>query len=668
MSSIDPNSNLPENIREVINASPFTSKGYKILNLMGEGSFASAYLIQNSNKEKFILKITRKKKDKDDNYDMFDTEIKIYDHLRLEYTDKCKELGLLCLVDNFEVVHNNETYLLTIIDNFGDSDLKQLIRGKKLNLYEKELIIFHLSKNLRLLHDNNIIHKDIKPDNIRVNSESKKKESNFIDYGFSCLKDLDNFEKCRDAKYGSPLYSAPELIHSSELAEKFKDKFGTDVYAKSIDLWSLGILFYNLLDDNIVYVNSLNNAYSDITNYDLIKNWYSVKKEVISINGLYLFKFIILSLIDNPSYRGGFFSKLFQGKKLGSINHLISSLKNKFNLSTEKVEEIITEFNNEIKKYNLENLLILDPEARNLKLFMLSRVSWLEEVIKEDTLSRMSYFKNIEYKQLSTKDKKGIQDLIKQYKEYFVENKDYDEANLDLALTESKNMSMALKSTNYKDQNVQFEIVKAFKEKTFEQKVIKEKIDRFTENFKSIFSRTKPRPITEPKTSDDIDKDLAYLRNNPPNYPPPRLPPEKRKKKTKTIILPPSPKRSPPKRTRTSYLYNQSQTPTSISRLSSTNRPTPIPRSQPGPSTRLSSTYRPTPIPRSQSSPSTRLSSSNKPKPKPRPKQSTLSLSEFGRGKKKTKRNTFKKSVNQKRNTFKKSVNQKRKKKKQKKK
>ena len=77
MSSIDPNSSLPENIREVINASPFTSKGYKILNLMGEGSFASAYLIKNSNNDKFILKITDRDREIED-YDMFDTEIKIY--------------------------------------------------------------------------------------------------------------------------------------------------------------------------------------------------------------------------------------------------------------------------------------------------------------------------------------------------------------------------------------------------------------------------------------------------------------------------------------------------------------------------------------------------------------------------------------------------------------
>lgn len=632
MSDIDPMSILTKNIKEVIEASPFTSKGYKILNLIGGGSFASAYLIEDSNNNKFILKITERDREIED-YDMFDTEIKIYDYLRRKYTDKCKGLGLLCIVDNFEVTHPLGVYILTIIDYFGDTDLKPLISEKRLNLYEKELIIFHLSKNLRLLHDNDIVHKDIKPDNIRVNSKSKNKESNFIDYGFSCLKILDNFKKCRDAKVGSPLYSAPELVHGSKLAEGFKNKFGTDVYAKSIDLWSLGILFYYLLDDNILYFKSLNSAYADITSYDLIQNWYLVKKKVISIDGLNLFKFIILSLIDNPSYRGGFFSSFFQEKKLSDINYLISRFKKEFHLSKEKVDKIILEFNNEIKKYNLENLLFIDPEARNLKLFMLSRISWLEEVIKEDTLSRKSYFKNIEYKQLSIEDKKGIQDLIRQYKDYFLENNDYNEENLDFALTESKNMSIALKSTNYKDQYKLFSIIKEFKSILLAEenpgRTFKERIDISLGRLKqSLFSR--PTEL-----SNETESPPGVI--TPPDRPPPRL--LKKKRKTKKKKLPPPPKRPPPKRKiKTSSLAN----PTSISRLSSNYKPMPISRSQSNPSIRLSSTNRPTPIPRSQSGPSTRLSSIN------RPKQSTVSLSEFGRGKKKTKKNAFKKKVSKK--------------------
>ena len=130
MSDIDQMLLLTKDIREVIEASPFTSKGYKILKLIGGGNFSSAYLIENTNKDKFILKITERDREIED-YDMFDTEIRIYDYLRQKYTDRCKELGLLCIVDNFEVTHPLGVYILTIIDYFGDTDLKPLISGKK---------------------------------------------------------------------------------------------------------------------------------------------------------------------------------------------------------------------------------------------------------------------------------------------------------------------------------------------------------------------------------------------------------------------------------------------------------------------------------------------------------------------------------------------------------
>jgi serine/threonine protein kinase len=578
----------------IIKALLLESKGYKVIKKIGSGNFSSAFLIEKNN-TKFILKITDKDGGIKDNYDMFDTEIKIYEYLRKEYTDKCKELGLLCLIDNFEINHNSKKYIVTILDNYGDSDLTPLIKQKKLNLYEKELIIFHLSKNLKLLHDNEIIHKDIKPDNIRVNSASENKESNFIDYGFSCLKTLKKFKNCRDAKYGSPLYSSPELIHENNLADMFKEKFGDDVYSKSIDLWSLGILFYYLLEKDNIYIKSLEYTYDDLSR-DQIAKWYnpSSTKPVLSETGLNLFKFLILSLIDNPKYRGGFFSKMFIDKKLFKQSTLISAFGQDFKINKKTIDKLFTEFNNQIKKYNLENLLIVDPEARDLKTFMLSRASWLEEVIKNESDTEYVSFENIEYKKLSEEHKNGIQDLVQEYRNEFIDNMEFTEDNVDDVLRGSKNMSRALKEINYQDQNKQFEIIKAFKDILFTQQntgiTLKEKVDIFAGKLKSIFSFTRTRPYTTFTSPETSVIDPSYLKMNPPSNAPPRLPKNRRSKKKSTLPHPPN--RLAPKRTNKNTSLSQTGTYTYSQSFNKTKNLRPSPPSHSPPK------FRPTPRPR----------------------------------------------------------------------
>ncbi len=85
---------------------------------------------------------------------------------------------------------------------------------------------------LQSCHDNGVIHRDIKDGNIFV---SNKGEYKIGDFGVSkVLKDSSKAESLK----GTPNYLAPEVY------------LGKESYTKSVDLYSLGIVLYRLLNYN----------------------------------------------------------------------------------------------------------------------------------------------------------------------------------------------------------------------------------------------------------------------------------------------------------------------------------------------------------------------------------------------------------------------------------
>lgn len=83
---------------------------------------------------------------------------------------------------------------------------------------------------LRACHDNGVIHRDIKDDNIFVSEQGEYKIG---DFGVSkVLKDSSRAESLK----GTPNFLAPEVY------------LGKEGYTKSVDLYSLGIVLYRLLN------------------------------------------------------------------------------------------------------------------------------------------------------------------------------------------------------------------------------------------------------------------------------------------------------------------------------------------------------------------------------------------------------------------------------------
>lgn len=104
-------------------------------------------------------------------------------------------------------------------------------------LTEKNIAYFvkNVLEALIVVHDANLIHRDIKSDNVLV---SRNGDVKITDFGYTAPNsaDLKNNEIC-----GTPYWMAPELIKGEH-------------YGKEVDIWSLGILCIELAEGAPPYI------------------------------------------------------------------------------------------------------------------------------------------------------------------------------------------------------------------------------------------------------------------------------------------------------------------------------------------------------------------------------------------------------------------------------
>lgn len=89
-------------------------------------------------------------------------------------------------------------------------------------------------KAVNHLHENNISHRDIKPQNFLFENHSEDAEIKLIDFGLSKKFKKESIERKRMTSFvGTPLYIAPEVIHGD--------------YGEKCDIWGLGVVLFFML-------------------------------------------------------------------------------------------------------------------------------------------------------------------------------------------------------------------------------------------------------------------------------------------------------------------------------------------------------------------------------------------------------------------------------------
>jgi len=142
---------------------------------------------------------------------------------------KLKHPNIITLYDT--IIDENTENVYLIMDYYSRGDFSNFL--KKRPLKEKYAVKYlkQLSEGLKYLLSNNIIHRDLKPQNILITDVGDIK---ITDFGFARYFDNDLLIQ---TICGSPLYMAPEIMKSQK-------------YDYKSDLWSVGIIFYEMLVGN----------------------------------------------------------------------------------------------------------------------------------------------------------------------------------------------------------------------------------------------------------------------------------------------------------------------------------------------------------------------------------------------------------------------------------
>jgi mitogen-activated protein kinase 15 len=131
---------------------------------------------------------------------------------------------------------------LYLIFEYMETDLHAVIRANILEPVHKQYVMYQSFKALMYMHSAELVHRDMKPSNLLLNSECLMKVADF-GLARSLLKPINGTLDDPDGP-GAPIltdyvatrwYRAPEIL------------LGSTRYGKAVDLWSLGCIFGEML-------------------------------------------------------------------------------------------------------------------------------------------------------------------------------------------------------------------------------------------------------------------------------------------------------------------------------------------------------------------------------------------------------------------------------------
>jgi len=141
--------------------------------------------------------------------------------------------NIITLLDVMKADNDKDIYL---VFEYMETDLHAVIRANILEDIHKRFIIYQLLKAIKYMHTAQVIHRDMKPSNLLLNSECLVKVA---DFGLARLIDAPKEDGGRQQVLtdyvATRWYRAPEIL------------LGSTTYTKGVDMWSIGCILGELL-------------------------------------------------------------------------------------------------------------------------------------------------------------------------------------------------------------------------------------------------------------------------------------------------------------------------------------------------------------------------------------------------------------------------------------
>ena len=313
---------------------------------LGSGSFGRVFLVSHNETNKlFALKVIDKRKllMSYGKLDIIYNEINI--HSKLEHENIIK-------LYNFNEDNENINIIMEYAPN---GNLYDLITKEKtgFNEYKAFEYFIQVVNAVYYLHNNNIIHRDIKPENILIGEDNKIK---LCDFGWAKELTLEN----RSTFCGTVEYMAPEIV-------------GSENYDYGVDIWSLGILLYELLYGHspfkanntknvILNIKSHELTYDD-TNKTVSKSCKDLIQKLLNNNPQKRYK--IKDILEHPFVKKYQEKYLFSFKKKSSKNLINEDEDN----NLKKIKRANTKYissKNHQKFFKFNTKIINTPDHQNV--------------------------------------------------------------------------------------------------------------------------------------------------------------------------------------------------------------------------------------------------------------------------------------------------------------
>ena len=263
------------------------------MKVLGKGNYATVFEVFDKNGNVFAMKMTT---------NIFDDQVdEISSALReicmfqmLKHPNICKATDMRLITDKHSY-NNMQIYM----DKYQSLD-KMIENGVKIKNLKK--FIYQLCSAVCYMHDSNIIHRDIKTDNILIDENQNVKLSDFGISTYNCELSLYQQDDISDKRYNdfntfgkccTLTYRPPELL-------KF---FGRGHYSFEIDVWAIGMVIYYTQNGGCQKLYKDDNGKYNYSLYHIVLQQKQAIKWISQLEDKHLSELLISILDENPVTR-----------------------------------------------------------------------------------------------------------------------------------------------------------------------------------------------------------------------------------------------------------------------------------------------------------------------------------------------------------------------------